>query len=376
MNKKQNQRDDHIVAGQLGSLLRTPQGTCVSVLLPLRRVAKELRQNNVIIRKAFENVRSLLNDRDESDPDKQYIMSRLEGLASTFVNDGAVQSIGFFISREVAEMITFPFIVNEGIIVADSFETRDVLYLQQLAEPYFVLSLDKSQARLFHGRIDSLVEVGESFPIAFEDEFEYERATLGSSHGYALKGFEKDKREITGIRLTSWMHGVGHKVSEYPGPLILAASPRLANGFRRGYHDDARIMGNLRHAFDGKNLTTFGKKAWELISDLRKKHLDSTIVQLDELDRRQKVSGLRNVWEAARSGRGLLLLVERDFQRVAYRPEGLAQIRLQPPKGRYDRIDDAVDDAIEHVKRTHGKVVFTDPHQLQKFQGIVLTLRY
>jgi hypothetical protein len=82
------------------------------------------------------------------------------------------------------------------------------------------------------------------------------------------------------------------------------------------------------------------------------------------------------VWTAAQEGKGLWLLVEKEYTRPTYLRDGDPTLYMRPPKGKYTLVPDAVDDIIEVVLEKGGKVMFTEENKLRKFDSIALLHRY
>lgn len=356
-------------------------GPCVSVQLNLYQQPYMLKHNVTSVEKAVRKAKEALDIFHAPESVKTDIINHLDNVQSKFVNDGTVSGVGLFASGRESQMVTFPFKINECVLVQTSFETRDLLYLKQYEEPYYVLSMSKESIRLFKGITDSFTEIrNEKFPAKFLDDYEYEHASHGASHGYALKGLERDKKEIGAIRHGSFVRDAAHNLSTVLSDphtqLVVTGPARLLKEFEACYSNRQQVIETMTTSFNGRNFSAFGPTVWSKVVQSRQKRILNLINQVNDLPLSHKVEGIRDVWSAACKGRGRVLLVERDLQRIAYKPDGFEEIRLHLPKGRYQLIADAVDDVIEKVISMQGKVVFTEPKELSSFKGIVLMLRY
>lgn len=86
---------------------------------------------------------------------------------------------------------------------------------------------------------------------------------------------------------------------------------------------------------------------------------------------------MKNVWEAASEGKGLTLLVEKDYQITGYHQlSSETEIFLTPPVGKYKVVLDVADDIIEIVKEKGGNIVILENGALKNFNHIALILRY
>jgi hypothetical protein len=298
-----------------------------------------------------------------------------------FTFQGRSIGVGFFASEDSSGTVTFPFEVDNTVYVGDSFETRDLWFLKDLLRPYYLLLVDKRGSRLFRGVMDSLEEIRKGgFPVLYQDDYEYQRSSLGSSYGYAMKGFEKDKGVLTSSRLKEMVRDSVELLPALLGAshaeLIIAGPAKLSHEAAHSLPSPYSAAAILEHNRSSRNHDELSYAAWVKIQECRDQKTAALIDKVNDLALNNKVSGIRNVWAAARKGKGKMLLVDRTFRRSAYMPEGSDQIRLHPPKGKYSRIVDAVDDVIEMVRKMHGDVVFTEGGKLNQYEGIALTLRY
>jgi len=379
MNKQQNS-NPILDPEKIEQQLRTQEAPCVSVLVNLFTSGNMLKQNITNLARRIESALTSIEIWPGHEEKKATLKAALESLVGSFRNTGTPMGVGLFVSPNVQLLVEFPFQVIECSIVGKSFEVRDILYLQQYLEPYYALSINKDSMHLFKGRGPSLVEItGEVFPKNDTAVYEYEHASIRSSHGYSLKSFEKDKGSIANIRQESFVKStarhLGNFINDPHAQLIVTGPPRLVNEVEMAYqyHENlARVDG----VFNEKTFNKFTGAVWEKVVETKKDLIARTIKGIEDLPLNSKVKGLRDVWEAAMEGRGLLLLVERDLQRIAYRLPGTNFIRLHPPKEKYEVIADGVDDVIEMVTNKNGRVIFTEPGQLSQFEGIVLKLRY
>lgn len=86
--------------------------------------------------------------------------------------------------------------------------------------------------------------------------------------------------------------------------------------------------------------------------------------------------GIHQVWTAVKEGRGLKLLVEKDFRCAGFVGNEGGQLFLKKPELSYHTIPDVVDTLIAMTLQHKGQVVFFDPPMLQEYQSIALITRY
>jgi len=363
-------------------LFSEKKGPCLSIIVPLHKLSNERMLNAETFRKSIRKGKSLLKRKEFSGSISEIMLARLDELSSQFNPDNAMNGIGLFISPSVAEVVHFPFPVNEKILLDKNFETRDLFYLKQLMSPYYVLSLGKKAVRLFAAQGDQFIEIKDGhLPMEFEEQYEYERASMGTSFGFSRKGFEKDKSAILKLRIESFFKEAGSHLATYVNknnhPLIVAGTKDLVAEFRSHFTFDKKIAGEVIGSFKDENLFTLRTKAFASLIKHQKEEIKNKITEFIEKDTlRHLAKGIQEVWQAAHEGRGLTLLVEKEYSQRTYLRDGDPLLHLQAPKGKYTLVPDAVDEIIETVVEKGGKVLFTEKNKLKVFDSIALLLRY
>ena len=83
------------------------------------------------------------------------------------------------------------------------------------------------------------------------------------------------------------------------------------------------------------------------------------------------------IWGAVEEGRGLDLLVEKDFSQAGFLTNDKPyQLHLRPPKEPHRILADAVDDLIKEVLEKNGNVTFLENDSLRDYQHLALITRY
>jgi hypothetical protein len=380
MIKTQQKRDFGNDLDLVELLVQPVVGPCVSIVIGLHKELNQRKQNITLIRQAILKAHVALENFPCPVSTRQLIADRLDSLVKCVQLEQPEAGIGLFVSPQVSTLITFPFQVNEVMMIGNSFESRDILYLKQYLTPYYIVSLAKSSVRLFRAHADSMEEIRDGFPFLYKDDYEYARSSQASSFGYGKKGFEKDKSIVAEMRSASLVRDAAHHLCMHApngiSEIALCGPARLIKEFTDACSPRDRILVKVPGTHNAGEFASLIQTAWTECQLSRKNEIEKLIAELDDLGLNYKAIGIRDVWSAAAKGNGLLLLVERDYQRAAYVPEGNEGIRLHPPTEKYEVIADAVDDVIEKVLRGGGKVVFTESNQLRKFEQMGLMLRH
>jgi Bacterial archaeo-eukaryotic release factor family 3 len=375
MRRSSTYTDPEVLLEEIELLLRKGQGPCLSVLVNLEGD----RGDAARVKEALKTALVLLDNKSIQFATWEAVNERLEFRVASFEPGKRDTAIGLFISADMDCVIQFPFKVNEGVTLAESFEVRDVLYLRQYLDPYFVLSLSHKTITLHRGHGESLKEIhDEIFPIEYHDDHEYARAVRGTSFGFAAKGFENDRSVVIEQRLRAPIHTAVLQTAKYlgnNGQLILCGPSKLTSSIKDsiiGRYVIAIHPGSLTNEHFDHTL----REMWSECVAARRQLLLKEIDKFSNLGLLSRAIGIRNVWRAVSKAKGRLMLVERNYQRTAYRLAEESNIRLHPPKVQFSIVEDAVDDAIEKLIETGGKVIFAETGDLHQFQNIALILRY
>ena len=356
---------------------------CLSVIVPTYRTSPERLQNTELVKKAVRKAKLLLMHSPMPVGTREKMTERISDWSRSLDHVHALDGVGLFLSPGIAESVVFPFPVTETVVVDRSFITRDLFYLKQFVERYYILVLGHQSIRLLAAHADLIREVRDQhFPMHFEEEgsYEYERSAAGSSYGYGMKAFEKEKSELTAIRLKTKMKEADEYLSGYLKgasiELVLAGTTETLAMFEQITSHSRRIAGKVEGSFGWQSFEALRYLAWSAYGGHFKAKLHDLIIRLKETPPGNRSEGLRNVWKAVAEGKGLRLLVERNYRRRAYMREDSGQLYLRKPASDHVMIPDAVDEIVERVHVRKGKVFFVGDGELEEFGHIALVHRY
>jgi hypothetical protein len=355
---------------------------CISIIVPTHRTSPERTVDPLEIKKAVENAKKLLGAKyGGNGVDTSKVLGLLDELTMNIDYLHNSEGIGLFVSPSISQIVKFPFPVKERIIIGDSFEIRDVLYLENSMRSFYVLSITEKDLRLFRGNGEVLQEIHDkNFPVHIVEEYEYARPNIANSYGFGLKNTEKDKSIVEEERLIAEMKKADKKLGEY----LKEDKPLLINGVTKelGYfmkisthkkNIKGKVLGNYSYA-DSSEL---GKLAYEEIKSFLDAEENKTLERLSEaVGRKLAASGIEEVWKAANEGKGLLLLVEKDCVAPGFLSSDHSTLHTHPPKTEHEIVTDAVDDVMETVLEKNGQVLIVENGKLFEHNGIALILRY
>ncbi|MDE3213199.1 MAG: hypothetical protein KGM98_08190 [Bacteroidota bacterium] len=366
----------------LAAMLKKKGHTCLSVVVPTHPLAPQKRVDELEVHKAIDRAKEYL-DTKCSEEIRDSLMDSLSELYSAIDFNRQSDGLGLYVSENFKLAVSFPFPVEEKVIVADTFEVRDILYKLNYGNIYFLLMLSENGAHLFEGTWDELEEIKDTiFPIEHELSYEYQKAAKSSSlAGYAhVKSFEKDKTEVEEIRMKDFFRLVDRSLNNYllgVAPLIILAPKKELSWFERVSGHQNLVIKKLAGNYEHEPINELASIAWHAVQQhVSKDRLHLKEVFAEEIGHHRGVNGIQEVWKAAGEGRGYKLLVEKDFRKAGFVEKDRFHLYLRPPRRSHKILADAVDDIIESVLETNGQVFFTDNGALKEYNRIAMITRY
>ena len=365
------------------TLLQTEKGNiCISIIVPAHRLSPERRADRPEVKRAIEKAGQLLQykySKKETEP----LLKAMDELYKTIDFTHNPDGFGFYVSPNIKLLVQFPFLVEEKVMVGDSFELRDLLYKANYADPYYVLLLTEKGGRLFEGRWDSLFEIKDNnFPMAYKDDYAYAKPVRSSSYaGYShVKDFEKDKSEMEAIRLRDFFRKLDKTLDNYllrNHPLIIFGVEKELSLFNGVSSHTKNIIDKIAgsHNYDSeKQLSDLAWPAMRLHLENNRKNL---VKEFEEkIGEGLGVSGIQDIWNVTQEGKAFKLLVEKDYRTPGFLADNEYHLYLRPPMKPHKVLADAVDDLIETVLEKNGYVYFVDNGTLKKHHRIALITRY
>jgi hypothetical protein len=371
-----------LIGESLLTLQNEKGNICISVIIPTHRISPDRRSDQLNAKRAIEKAEQLLKMKYAQNIVSP-LMKKLNELFLQIDFDHNEDGLGLFVSSNVQFQFSFPFRVEEKIVVGNSFEIRDVLYKVNYSDPYYVLLLTEHGAHLFYGSWNVLDEIKDKhFPMEYEDEYAYNPPSRStSSAGQAhVKSFEKDKSELEKIRFKNFFHKVDNILNGYllnKEPLILLGTEKLLALFENASTHEKHFAGKITGSYSYLNL----KQLSDLVSPVLYGYLQNKRTKLIEEfiekgGQHLGTSGIQDIWSAAMEGKAFKLLVEKDYRCPGFLDENDYHLYLRPPQKPHKVLADAVDDLIELVLEKDGQVYFVDNDLLKAYGRIALITRY
>lgn len=363
-------------------LLFEKETPCISILIPTYRYANDRKQNHTTILKAIRKAKELLTHSQSNQEIMELLRSKLEAIEKQLDYIRLQEGLGIFVSQNISRILLFPIPVKEKIVLSNRFALHDLYYLSQLLQPYYLLALSKKRVPLFRCEGRHLQEIrNDDFPKQYSEEYEYAYPSLGSSTGPGIKNVEGEKSIVAEGRQIDFIRQVDHGMEKYlknNTPLLIAGVDEELANFNHTTRHSKNVIGMIRGNYVVDALHMLSDLAWIKVNEhILKSHNELLNKFKEDIGKNLATDGIRDVWAMAMLGKGLTLLVEKDFHSQGYvDPSNEVKLYLSPPPAKHQTIHDAVEEIIAVVAGKKGNIVVVENGTLETYGRIGLLLRY
>lgn len=376
-------KTEYLTGEELARMQKEKGNTCISIIVPTHRLSPDRMVDHLEVKKAVEKAIQYLEYKFDKDVVKPLALSLDELYDSIDFNHNA-EGIGLFVSPNIKQLISFFFPVKEKLVVSDSFETRDLLLQAYFSRPYFTLLLNENEAKIFEGRINTLEELSDThFPRKFEDNYEYSHPVRGSSYtGNAfMKDFERDKSQLEEMRFGSFLEQIDDTLNSYlvnDTLLIVTGTKKDLAYFKQITNHSRNMAGSITGNYSYTPVTELAARSWDVLKSFIEKERNDKISEfIEKIGEGRGITGIVNIWKAAKEGKALTLLVEKDFSLPGFLlKDDDFNLHLHPPDKPHHILPDAVNVLMDLVFEMKGEVIVVDNEALVDYERIALITRY
>lgn len=373
---KQNLHED------LKKLVAEKGKTCISINFPLQDFSADRKADKLSVEEAIKKVKAQLTEQKNEQVDT--LIDKLNKLYNEIEWSRNHEGIGLYASENAGYGTTFPFTVAQKIIVDNQFDLTNLLYKIQYTFPYYVLHLDEKRARFFTGNLKELQEITNAdFPLEYKEDYEYmppSRSTsyAGSSHE---KGFEKDKPTLDKMRVDAYLLKTDELLDQYiknNEELILSGVKRSTTAFMNRSNHDKNIIGVINGNYEWFNNHELSTITWSAIENYLNELSLEEISQFEEkIGEGLFEEGIINVWEAVNDGRGMTLLLEKDYAITGYLPNATPyRLLLKAPEEPHFVMHNACNNLLQMALEKDCNIMLVENGLLRKHQKAALITRY
>lgn len=196
---------------------------------------------------------------------KEALLDELNKQSTQVDFSKASESLVVYATEGFGMSVWLPFPEKEGVTVLDKFDIQPLIDCLALKRKYWVLAVSKNKTRLFKGENDRLSEISDSnFPLAYEEQFEYEKQHYSLSHKPGAYS-PHDSKTAT-IRFHAFIRHIDHLLTSYLKtdtlPIVLLGVTHNLSDFAQTSTFSNRVVNTIKGNFDHHSTGQIAKKVW------------------------------------------------------------------------------------------------------------------
>lgn len=362
-------------------LLKETGPNCITIIVPLQKFSPDRKIDLISVKRAIvlakESLRKKVS-REEAQLLEQSLDDTFSQINFVFNREG----IGIYVSPHVKQVVSFFFPVMGKVVLANSFELKDLIYQHFYDRIYYVLLLREKLVRLFEGQFNRLKEVNnDHFPLILSDDYEYSKPVKSPAYkGYGVtKDIEKDKSLLQQIRYKRFFNKVNDLLKPYVSeaiPLVLAGDSKELSWFKK--YSKHAVAAEVEGNYFFVPHSELGDLSWQSVKAFLDHEKEGMVQKFREnWGTDTVVSGVDEVWQAVRERSRDVLLVEKDFVYLGALQKAEPSL-FQPAHHSEPLMEsrDVVPQIIETVLQKGGKVIVVDNGTLASFGRIGMLTRF
>ncbi|MBN1638825.1 MAG: hypothetical protein JW866_07650 [Ignavibacteriales bacterium] len=341
---------------------------CVTVILNTHRTKPDSKRDPILLKNLVKDAETRLY----SNYEKRFvwpIMEKLNKLTDDIDHDYNLESLVLFANENIAEYTRLPILVEDRVVIDNTFATRDLVRAMHQELNYYVLVLSQKNVRLIEAYNDKVVEeIGNSFPIENTNLYSTSKSKIANAPlqtNLINEFFNRVDKEVNKLR------------KENPLPVLICTEESNYFEYLKIVDEKDSIIGHLnKNRLDEKNYHIV-PEAWAIVKEntiAKNNQRKQELIQA--VNTGKFLSDFNDIWRAILHKQGKTLFIEQGFfQPAIIEGETLKLVPLEESTNP-NVIDDIIDEMIEHNLRYGGDNVFLPKGELKEFQGLGLITRY
>jgi hypothetical protein len=298
------------------------------------------------------------------------LLDKLELIPGEINENYNLESLHIFLSNTTKEIFrsTWP-TRDDRISIADSFAIGPVIKSIYRSIDYLILVVSQGGVKMFEATNDAVVsEIGNDyFPFEENPHFNTEPSKTSdpkSTDNMVREFLNKvDKAAVKMYYQTNLNIVAICTEGNYSRLLQVADKADIYAG-----HANIDYNNQAWHQIAGQ--------AWEIVKEQQTKREKEAIDEINEaIGHNKALTGLSEIYKAAKEGRGDLLLIQNDSAQ-AVKMTGDTTFELVSDVTQPGVIDDITSEIAMDVITKKGRVVYTDLNEMKNLGDVVLKTRY
>lgn len=298
------------------------------------------------------------------------LLGKINTMAEEISLNSTLESIHIFLSDSTTEIVksSWPTLKN-AVSVAENFVIKPLIKDFNRIEEYLILVLSQSEVRLLRAindNIDGEIK-GEEFPFAenpyilSDEENPHDARQADNKIG---EFFNRIDKALVKIQNNTDMK------------IVVMCTDKNWSRLQQVADKPSIYLGNLSINYNDTVNHSIAGEAWQIVNALQVKGRARDIQEMKEAVRNGKaLTGLADIIQAAKEGRGELLIVNDDYLQ-AVKMTGDYSFDLVTDVTKPGVIDDISSDIAWEVLSKKGRAIFTRQEEFKAIGNIALKVRY
>ena len=354
---------------KLEKLTADKSNPCLTISLNTHRTYPDNAQDAISLKKLCEEANERLIREFGKRPIAR-LLDKLELIPFEINENYNLDSLHIFLSNTTREIFksTWP-TKDDRIFISDSFAIGPVIKSMHKSVDYLILVVSQSGAKMFEATNDAIVSEiqNDYFPFTENPHFNTDPEKLSdpkSTDNMVREFLNKiDKAAVKMFYQTNLYCVVICTDGNYSRLLQVADKPDIYAG-----HANIDYNNQAGHQV--------AEQAWKIIKEKQIGREKAAIDEIKEaIGYNKAITGLSEIYKAAKEGRGELLLIQNDSGQ-AVKMIGDSTFELVDDITQPGIIDDITSEIAMEVITKKGRVVFTELNELTGLGDVILKTRY
>lgn len=342
---------------------------CVTIILNTHRTLPDNKKDAIQLKNLIKDAESKLQTVCDQKT-AEHLTAKINDLANTINHRHNLESLILFVNEQVSEFVRLPITVGDRVVVGNRFAMRDLIRGLHNQTNYYVLVLNKDEARLIEASNDKVAkECG--FPFPFQNQlsqtsFKAEPSDAGRIRNLTSEFFNQVDKVVNKV----------HK--DNPFPILISTDEQHYNDYLRVADKPDTIFPEfLSRSRQTEADHAIVSDAWELVQKLTQKQNNERKADLQTAVSTNKfISDTTEIFQAIKQGRVQTLFVEENLFQPAIIQNDTVMYVSEDKANATDMVDDIYDELIDLNMDFGGDVVFLPKESLAKFNGFAAMTRY